>query len=38
MIYIAVIFLPAVGVALWVGFLLLGRFLFGEIAKNGQRR
>lgn len=38
MIYIAVMFLPAVGVALWVGFLMLGRMIFSEKAKEGRIR
>lgn len=38
MIYIALMFLPAVGVAIWVGFLLVGRMIFKDIRDNGQRR
>lgn len=36
MIYIAVMFLPALGVAMWVGFLLTGRMIFSEKAKEGR--
>ena len=33
MIYIAIMFLPALGAACWVGFLLTGRMIFSEKAK-----
>lgn len=38
MLFILAMFLPAVGVAIWVGFLLVGRMIFKDIRDNGQRR